>query len=183
MTCAEFGCSWVTVIWVITNHCREYPKLRCSMSLVKWSPGGHFSWKISKFCVLHKNWQSICMAIPIMICYTGTAHQATIFQAKNGNPWPVCGKILPQTWPKIMIGNFKVPGNKWELAGQNLLSCYFALLHQILGRYMKYLNRQMKGQSEIAHLPKFANMMLIVMVIVITEILYIILIFDCFENQ
>ena len=41
----------------------------------------------------------------------------------------------------------------------------------------------MKGQSEIAYLPKFANMMLIVMVIVITEILYIILIFDCFENQ
>ena len=44
-------------------------------------------------------------------------------------------------------------------------------------------NKQMKGQSEIAYLPKFANMMLIVMVIVITEILYIILIFDCFENQ
>ena len=42
---------------------------------------------------------------------------------------------------------------------------------------------EMKGQSEIAYLPKFANMMLIVMVIVITEILYIILIFDCFENQ
>ena len=42
---------------------------------------------------------------------------------------------------------------------------------------------KMKGQSEIAYLPKFANMMLIVMVIVITEILYIILIFDCFENQ
>ena len=41
----------------------------------------------------------------------------------------------------------------------------------------------MKGQSEIAYLPKFANMMLIVMVIVITEILYIILILDCFENQ
>ena len=44
-------------------------------------------------------------------------------------------------------------------------------------------DRQMKGQSEIAYMPKFANMMLIVMVIVITEILYIILIFDCFENQ
>ena len=44
-------------------------------------------------------------------------------------------------------------------------------------------DRQMKGQSEIAYLPKFANMMLIVMVIVITEILYIVLIFDCFENQ
>ena len=44
-------------------------------------------------------------------------------------------------------------------------------------------NRLMKGQSEIAYLPKFANMMLIVMVIVITEILYIILIFDCFENR
>ena len=44
-------------------------------------------------------------------------------------------------------------------------------------------DKQMKGQSEIAYLPKFANMMLIVMVIVITEILYIILIFDCFENQ
>ena len=47
----------------------------------------------------------------------------------------------------------------------------------------KYFNKSMKGQSEIAYLPKFANMMLIVMVIVITEILYIILIFDCFENQ
>ena len=44
-------------------------------------------------------------------------------------------------------------------------------------------DRQMKGQSEIPYLPKFADMMLIVMVIVITEILYIILIFDCFENQ
>ena len=44
-------------------------------------------------------------------------------------------------------------------------------------------NMLMKGQSEIAYLPKFANMMLIVMVIVINEILYIILIFDCFENQ
>ena len=44
-------------------------------------------------------------------------------------------------------------------------------------------NTLMKGQSEIAYLPKFANMMLIVMVIVITEILYTILIFDCFENQ
>ena len=31
-------------------------------------------------------------------------------------------------------------------------------------------NRQMKGQSEIAYLPKFANIMLIVMVIVINEI-------------
>ena len=41
----------------------------------------------------------------------------------------------------------------------------------------------MKGQSDIAYLPKFANMMLIVMVIVIIEILYIILIFDCFDNQ
>ena len=47
----------------------------------------------------------------------------------------------------------------------------------------KQTDKQMKGQSEIAYLPKFANMMLIVMVIVITEILYIILIFDCFENQ
>ena len=45
------------------------------------------------------------------------------------------------------------------------------------------INTKMKGQSEIAYLPKFANMMLIVMVIVIIEILYIILIFDCFENQ
>ena len=41
----------------------------------------------------------------------------------------------------------------------------------------------MKGQSEIAYLPKFAYMILIVMMIVMTEILYIVLIFDCFENQ
>ena len=41
----------------------------------------------------------------------------------------------------------------------------------------------MKGQSEIAYLPKFANIMLIVMVIVINEIFWIILMFDCFENQ
>ena len=51
-----------------------------------------------------------------------------------------------------------------------------------MDQYQKNDNT-MKGQSEIAYLPKFANMMLIVMVIVITEILYIILIFDCFENQ
>ena len=48
---------------------------------------------------------------------------------------------------------------------------------------MSQTDRQMKGQSEIAYLPKFANMILIVMMIVITEILYVILIFDCFENQ
>ena len=46
-----------------------------------------------------------------------------------------------------------------------------------------FQHHELKGQSEIAYLPKFANMMVIVMVIVITEILYIILIFDCFENQ
>ena len=48
---------------------------------------------------------------------------------------------------------------------------------------IKETNKWMKGQSEIAYLPKFANMILIVMMIVITEILYVILIFDCFENQ
>ena len=51
---------------------------------------------------------------------------------------------------------------------------------------MKFPYKQtnkLKGQSEIAYLPKFANMILIVMMIVITEILYVILIFDCFENQ
>ena len=53
----------------------------------------------------------------------------------------------------------------------------------MLDKTDRQTDRQMKGQSEIAYLPKFANMMLIVMVIVITEILYIILIFDCFENQ
>ena len=47
----------------------------------------------------------------------------------------------------------------------------------------QHKHTKMKGQSEIASLPKFANMMLIVVVIVITKILYIILIFDCFENQ
>ena len=35
----------------------------------------------------------------------------------------------------------------------------------------KQTDKQMKGQSEIAYLPKFANTMLIVMVIVITEML------------
>ena len=34
----------------------------------------------------------------------------------------------------------------------------------------KQTDKQMKGQSEIAYLPKFANIMLIVMVIVINEI-------------
>ena len=47
----------------------------------------------------------------------------------------------------------------------------------------KQTNKQMKRQSEIAYLPKFANIMIIVMVIVITEILKIILMFDWFENQ
>ena len=41
----------------------------------------------------------------------------------------------------------------------------------------------MKGQSEIAYMPKFANITLILMVIVTTEILKIILMFDLFENQ
>ena len=53
----------------------------------------------------------------------------------------------------------------------------------MLDKTDRLTDRQMKGQSEIAYLPKFVNMMVIVMVIVITEILYIILIFDCFENQ
>ena len=57
------------------------------------------------------------------------------------------------------------------------------ILNEILGMLLEQPTYEMKGQSEIAYLPKFANMMLIVMVIVITEILYIILIFDCFENQ
>ena len=53
----------------------------------------------------------------------------------------------------------------------------------MLDKTDRQTDREMNGQSEIAYFPKFANMMLIVMVIVITEILYIILIFDCFENQ
>ena len=36
--------------------------------------------------------------------------------------------------------------------------------------FLSILNIEMKGQSEIAYLPKFANIMLIVMVIVINEI-------------
>ena len=55
--------------------------------------------------------------------------------------------------------------------------------HNTIITNIKINNPRMKGQSEIAYLPKFANMMLIVMVIVIIEILYIILIFDCFKNQ
>ena len=55
-------------------------------------------------------------------------------------------------------------------------------VHSIV-EWVNPVTLRMKGQSEIAYLPKFANMMLIVMVIVITEILYIIFIFDCFENQ
>ena len=41
----------------------------------------------------------------------------------------------------------------------------------------------MKMQSEIAYLPKFTNIMLIVIVMVITEIFEVILMFDLFENQ
>ena len=59
------------------------------------------------------------------------------------------------------------------------------VVYEILWNFRtnKQTDKQMKGQSEIAYLPKFANMILIVMMIVITEILYIILIFDGFENQ
>ena len=60
---------------------------------------------------------------------------------------------------------------------------YFHCIHKYDRQGEKQDNRWMKGQSEIAYLPKFANMILIVMMIVITEILYIILIFDGFENQ
>ena len=66
----------------------------------------------------------------------------------------------------------------------SLLMIYQSVLELCLAKQTdRQTDKQMKGQSEIAYLPKFANMMLIVMVIVITEILYIILIFDCFENQ
>ena len=47
----------------------------------------------------------------------------------------------------------------------------------------KQTDKQMKRQSEIAYLPKFADIMLIVMVKVIAEILEIILMFDSFDNQ
>ena len=43
------------------------------------------------------------------------------------------------------------------------------MIHVILS--VKSQNMPMKGQSEIAYLPKFAIIMLIVMVIVITDIL------------
>ena len=61
----------------------------------------------------------------------------------------------------------------------------FSVARQATGHCCEATREQylMKGQSEIAYLPKFANMILIVMMIVITEILYVILIFDCFENQ
>ena len=42
---------------------------------------------------------------------------------------------------------------------------------------------KLKGQSEIAYLPKFGKKMLIIMVIVMIEILKIIFMFDYFENQ
>ena len=69
---------------------------------------------------------------------------------------------------------------------KSLQKIQFLELHLLQMKHLHHKllqNNKMKGQSEIAYLPKFANMMLIVMVIVITEILYIILIFDCFENQ
>ena len=44
-------------------------------------------------------------------------------------------------------------------------------LVQVMAWTLTGVNIQMKGQSEIAYLPKFAIIMLIVMVIVITDIL------------
>ena len=45
----------------------------------------------------------------------------------------------------------------------------YIYVHENYLLFQDHLN--MKGQSEIAYLPKFANMMLVVMMIVITEIL------------
>ena len=46
----------------------------------------------------------------------------------------------------------------------------FSLTYTFQNLQINLFNNKMKGQSEIAYLPKFANIMLIVMVIVINEI-------------
>ena len=52
----------------------------------------------------------------------------------------------------------------------DLVSCWLIENCDLYRGTNKQTNKQMKGQSEIAYLPKFANIMLIVIVIVINEI-------------
>ena len=90
------------------------------------------------------------------------------------------GDLVP--WPTYLsmshTGNAH-PFHMWTKFGDDMSKRSWVMLDKT----DRQTDREMNGQSEIAYFPKFANMMLIVMVIVITEILYIILIFDCFENQ
>ena len=108
------------------------------------------------------------------------------------NFWP--GDLVP--WPNYLSMSHTgtaYPFHMWTKFGDDMSKRSWVMLDKTDRQTDKPTNEHtcknwkfwqvMKGQSEIAYLPKFANMMLIVMVIVITEILYIILIFDCFENQ
>ena len=101
----------------------------------------------------------------------------TDFLDKNikRNPVHKCLNTPPPQIKRIVL--CILPNISWKVRENPYMRFPVILLSD------KQTNKKMKGQSEIAYLPKFANMMLIVMVIVITEILCIILIFDCFENQ
>ena len=102
--------------------------------------------------------------------------------SKFGLFWP--GDLVP--WPTYLsMSHTRTahPFHMWTKFADDLSKRSWVMLDKTDRLTDRQTDRQMKGQSEIAYLPKFANMMLIVMVMVITEILYIILIFDCFENQ
>ena len=73
--------------------------------------------------------------------------------------------VSPMLAPRALLSGMQTAGSDKLL--------YMSLVYQ--RHFKKTMSPpstwNMKGQSEIAYLPKFANIMVIVMVIVITEIL------------
>ena len=92
--------------------------------------------------------------------------------------WPIFWPGDLVQWPTYLSMSHTGtahPFHMWTKFGDDMSKRSWVMLDKTDRLTDRQTDRQMKGQSEIAYLPKFANMMLIVMVIVITEILYIII--------
>ena len=62
------------------------------------------------------------------------------------------------------------PSSLEGMRGKNEMVAFNVVQFMEQTKLLLQIDRQMKGQSEIAYLPKFANIMLIAMVMVINEI-------------
>ena len=126
-----------------------------------------------------KNWRSYgnFKIWPIFFTWWPSSMTYLFVNVTYWNCWPI--PYVEQVWWWYVKAFMIYAWQNWQTNRQTDRQTDKRTYLQISSKFWQV----MKGQSEIAYLPKFANMMLIVMVMVITEILYIILIFDCFENQ